>query len=371
MKRKLVSLMLAVAICVNLCGCICLFSDSYHYETEFSGGAPLQFDPEVEVVQNYAELRRVVFAMVNSHEESVELMFSGYAGNAMSDIASVCNAVKTESAYGAYCVNYVAYDLTQIVSTYRATITISYLYSNEELEGLATVSNHESFTALMLQALEQEESKLVVKINNGTSDVAQVESLIQDSMRNNPLSISYYPKATVKIYSGNSSQKVYEVNVTYDDTIDNESRLTETHSAVQKLLYPIGRENLGRTIVGAATALSNLCVISDFGGDTAYDALCLAQANSEGVACAFKAICDVLEIECLVVVGKMGKNEHYWNIVKVDSDYYHVDVSMLEKLGGERALFLRDADKQVDCWWNQAEYPDCEGALTYEAVFLP
>ena len=70
----------------------------------------------------------------------------------------------------------------------------------------------------------------------------------------------------------------------------------------------------------------------------------------------------------MVVSGRMGKNEHYWNIVKVDNDYYHVDVSVMEESGAKNALFLRDADKQVDCWWDQSEYPDCDGKLTYAAV---
>jgi len=367
-KRKVIALLVAFAVCLNMSGCIALFSDTYHSETQFSSGEALEFDPNVEVVRNYAELRRYVFGLVNNHVEFSEVLFSGYAGNAVSDIASVCNAVKTESAYGAYCVDYVAYDMTQIVSSYEASITISYKYTAEELETLMTTSNHDSLSEIMAQELESETDRVVVKVNNGTSDSAAVLELMDQIMRNHPLAISYYPGFSVKIYSSNSSQRIYEMSITYDEAIDNVKRLDEMNTVLTRTVQLIESQDSAQKIAAAAVAFAALSDVSNIGGDTAYAALVEGLANSEGAACAFKALCDKLEIECMVVSGRMGKNEHYWNIVKVDNDYYHVDVSVMEESGAKNALFLRDADKQVDCWWDQSEYPDCDGKLTYAAV---
>lgn len=368
MNRKMIAVIMAVVLCLSLSGCIALFSDTYHHESEFSGGDTLEFDPNMEVVRNYAELRRFIFGLVNDHIESSEVLFSGYAGNAVSDIASVCNAVKTESAYGAFCVDYVAYDLTQIVSSYEAVIKISYLYTQEELNKMLTTSNHDSLATLIAGELERETERIIVKVNNGSSDSGTVLTLVEQIMRNHPLSISYYPKVSVKIFSGNSSQKIYELTIVYDDEIDNEQRLRDMNNILDKAISGIRGDVPSRMILAAAESLSGLWEFSNAGGDTAYDALVIRQSNSEGVACAFKALCDKLGIECMVVSGRMGKADHYWNIVKVENDYYHVDISVLNTLGAESALFLRDSDKQVDCWWNQSEYPDCDGELTYSAL---
>ena len=51
------------------------------------------------------------------------------------------------------------------------------------------------------------------------------------------------------------------------------------------------------------------------------------RADSEGMALAYKALCDTIGIECTVVEGRLDRTEHYWNIVTLEGDSYHVDTS--------------------------------------------
>ena len=366
MKRVILAWMLA-AVVLSLSGCSALFSNTYYSEKDFQSSQGLDLSSN-EVVQNYAELRRLVFGLLNEHEESLELVFSGYTGNVVSDIASVCNAVTTENAYGAYCVDYVSYDLTQIVSYYEAVITVAYRYTQEELAEMQSTNNLDSFAELVAGELEKESEQVIVKVNNGTNDKTTVLELLEQVIRNNPLAISYYPKISVDVYSGNSSQKIYKVNVIYDGNVDNQARLSGMKSAVDKAAVAVRKGNTAQTIVAAAQYLADSCKVDVEGGNTAYDALCREFADSEGIASAFKALCDKADIECMVVSGSMEKMDHYWNIVKIDDAYYHVDISILKELGASKALLLRDADKQKDCWWDQSEYPDCDGTLTYRMV---
>ncbi len=66
---------------------------------------------------------------------------------------------------------------------------------------------------------------------------------------------------------------------------------------------------------------------------TAYGALVDGTAVCEGIAKAFQHLCRSVGIETLFVVGRSdnpnsGKSEgHAWNIVKIDGNYYHVDVT--------------------------------------------
>ena len=358
MNRKLVSLLLAAVLMASSTACS-MFSTTYTSQKEFRGSGALTLDEDLLVVQNYAELRRTVFNMVNTHETEVRMLFSGYTGNVMSDIASVCNAVNTESAYGAYCVDYVTYDLTQIVSYYEATINISYRLSAEESADMEKANNLAEFGELFAQALTQEQEKLVVKVNNGTSDEKAVKNFLYQTLRNHPMAISYVPGLKLELFSGNSSQKIYQVDVTYHTELDNQKRLKEMQQAVSQLVQTANKEGGAQTVLDLANSL--YAHIPQYGeGSTAYDALVTAIADSEGIASAFKALCDRLNVPCLVVSGLLSKQPHYWNIVQLGSDYYHVDVSLMDTMG-LRALFMNDAEKQVDCWWNQADYPDCEG----------
>ena len=367
MKKKIQLMIVTVLITAMLSGCSALFFDTYYSEKDFQGNQSIDLDADVQLVHNYAELRRLVFDMMNNHEESTALRFAGYTGNVVSDIASVCNAVKTESAYGAYCVDFISYDLTQIVSYYEASIAISYKYTSEDLKLLKTTNNHESFSELLAQELALESPKVIVRVNNGVSDHASVMELIERTMREHPLSLSYYPEFTVKIFSGNSSQKIYEVNIDYDENLNNEKRIGELNDSIEQLIVSLSGDEAKKALDAAELLIEN-CRFDRSGSGTAYDALIHKTANSEGIASAFKALCDRLNIECQIVNGKLEREEHFWNIVKIEDNYYHFDVSVLKEQGGLKTLFQSDAEQQVNYWWDQSAYPDCEGDSTYLAV---
>ena len=370
MFKRLLSMLIVVILLVGLSGCSAIFMNTYHSEQEFQGNEDITLDSNLQVIQNYNELRRLVFNMVNEHIESTEFVFSGYTGNAVTDVASVCNAVNAESAYGAYCVDYISYDLRQIVSSYEAKITISYLYTEEELQSVRTTSDMNGFGALLVDALRVETPKLVVKVNNGVADIDAVEAFIQNTIRNDPMSISYTPDMAVKLYDGNTSQKIYDIVIKYDESCDNAARLREMAAAVKYAVGGIDRTADEVALLAASEYLSGHSEYLKDADSTAYGALVGQAADSQGIACAFKAMCDALEIECMVVSGRMEKQDHYWNIVKIGGAYYHMDISLFKNNGGGTTLFLRDTDKQVNCWWDQSAYPDCEGVLTYDSVAL-
>ena len=368
MFKRIISFCTVIIIVFALSGCAAIFSNTYQSEQDFQGNEKIELDDNIHVVQNYSELRRLVFGMVNSHEASREVVFSGYTGNAVTDIAAVCNAVKTESSYGAYCVEYISYDLRQIVSSYEAKINISYLYSKDELSILQTISNHDELSKVVSAALGANEPKLVVRVNNGTADEAALTEFLDRTILNDPMAISYIPKFSVKVFDGNSSQKIYDISFQYDESIDNLKRLREMEAVLEQCTAKITQGDDGGKILSAADHLNSHFNFFTDGGDTAYHALIEASANSRGISCAFKALCDRLNIECMIVDGRFDKQEHFWNIVKIDDAYYHVDISYMNTLGAEQTMFLTDSERQVSCWWNQSAYPACEGSLTYQNV---
>ncbi len=56
----------------------------------------------------------------------------------------------------------------------------------------------------------------------------------------------------------------------------------------------------------------------------AYGALVKGTAVCEGIACAFKLLCDRVDLPCIVVLGMAGER-HAWNMVKISNRFYHVD----------------------------------------------
>ena len=60
---------------------------------------------------------------------------------------------------------------------------------------------------------------------------------------------------------------------------------------------------------------------------TSYGVLVLGVAVCDGYSRAFKLLMDMLDIECDIVTGWADGERHAWNRVKLDGDYYLVDVT--------------------------------------------
>ena len=93
-----------------------------------------------------------------------------------------------------------------------------------------------------------------------------------------------------------------------------------------------------------------------------------------GIACAFKLLCDYCGIKCFVVIGRAKYSEkhdagHAWNIVRLENDNYHVDVTWDIRKKGDIAftsdyLNLNDSLIRLDHTWDDRIYPPC-GSLEY------
>ncbi len=97
-------------------------------------------------------------------------------------------------------------------------------------------------------------------------------------------------------------------------------------------------------------------------------ALIKKKAVCHGIACAFKYICDCSQIKSFVVMGETVPNEgdtgHAWNIVKIDGDSYHVDVTWDIKKKGDISFCydyfnLSDPLIRFDHTWQSDLYPVC------------
>ncbi len=100
-------------------------------------------------------------------------------------------------------------------------------------------------------------------------------------------------------------------------------------------------------------------------------ALCFGRAQCSGIAKAFKLLMDELGVWCIFVEGdatdeKGERGPHAWNIVRLGSNYYHVDVTFMLGANGNRCaspnriyLFYDDAKISSDHTWDRSRLPAC------------
>lgn len=107
------------------------------------------------------------------------------------------------------------------------------------------------------------------------------------------------------------------------------------------------------------------------GSDTPYGVLIEKKAMCHGYSSTFKLFMDMLDIECITVFGTPNSNgmEHSWNMVKLDGEWYCVDVAWDDPIGGSpthtyfnvTSKYLRNSGIHN---WNDSNVPEAT-ATTY------
>lgn len=90
----------------------------------------------------------------------------------------------------------------------------------------------------------------------------------------------------------------------------------------------------------------------------AYDAMIKGKSVCSGYTEAFKTFMDMLGIENTVLTGTAGDQQHIWNMVKLDNEWYQVDVTWDDSDESDTATVdhayfnLTDADMALDHTWD-------------------
>jgi len=100
---------------------------------------------------------------------------------------------------------------------------------------------------------------------------------------------------------------------------------------------------------------------------TAYGALCLGVAVCEGYAEAASILLNRSGVETKIITGTSKGVGHAWNLVKLDGEFYHLDVTWDdpiyksdEKSGIRYHYFnLTDDDISIDHQWDKSKYEAC------------
>ena len=370
MKKKIIALFAAAALAASLSGCASIFDKEYIAITDYvDASTPPQQEGTVQV-ENYLELKLAINKLITAHEESGSLDFSSYKGeNISDDLAAACNEVRSETALAAYVVDYISYDLDRLVSYYEAEVYVYYLHTQEEVEAIVSVGTVSGLYDAVSAALEQMSSGLVVMVTASGASEAEVAGYVTEAYFENPLSCVNLPTTEVTMYTGGGLQRIYEINLDYGASVASLASRKEILSAeLTELAGRVTSRGEAYRALQAATVVMETCASNAEAGDTLWDAVHLGAADSRGMALAFKALCDIVEVDCTVVAGRLDRAEHYWNIVTVDGASYHVDVSAAAERGLAATFFISDADMWGHYWWDNENYPQCDGALSYAAL---
>ena len=369
MGKKHLALVMAAVVVFSLCGCSGWFNKEYLSVKDYVPPVQENYSSKDKIsVRNFTGLRQALLRFAYAGESEGRIVFdASYDGDPLEDLASACWQVRTQDALCAHCVENIAYELSKIVTTNEATVYYSYSNFCESADNIVHLPYSYGVESTLLETLENRDRKLVVLVASSSYTAEDIEGLLTRVYRENPTLVPREPRASVNMYSGTGSQRLYEISINYGLTSE---ELEQRIAALQAVdaFSGMDMESLsnGQRALAACQYLMQHCQLSAAAADnTAYSALVNHTANSEGLAFAYVDLCRQLKLECSIVYGQYQWQDRCWNIVKIDGSYYHVDVFEAINSGLESSFMVNDENFWGNHRWDVASYPKCTGEQHY------
>jgi hypothetical protein len=375
-KNRLVALVLCFAALVILPGCASILEGDVSDITAHEKPAATTAESVIEA-STYDELKARILEFVKARIENGLIHVSSYKGDIYQDVDSACAEIANKDPYGAYAVISLMGIPTRVVSYFEVDIRIDYNknVTKKQLDGIITVATQRSLRSTLQDKLTSYTPSLAVLTKSIPLTEADVDAMVQQIYYENPMYIVMMPIPTVEFFPELGPDRICEFTFGYSRY--ESPTLKVMAEALEKTARRVAESVTGGNDDGAI--LLSLCkTLMDSteydtavaqSGDystqniaaTAYGALINGSAIGEGYAMAYKALCDELDLECDVVVGKLDGKTHAWNIIALDGDYYHVDASMCDVDGLETAFMKNDAEMKEHYSWDRLKYNACNG----------
>jgi hypothetical protein len=370
--KRLLALAVAVLLMIPLLsGCGGAFEKEYVSVSEYVPPVQAENDGAERVtVRNMAELKRALIDMVYDGAAGGSIAFdANYDGSAPEDMESACWQVRTQDSLCAYCVRDLSYELEKIVNHYESTVSIDYTSYAAELSSIVQLPYAVGLEELLSGAMEESRPRLTILVRASSYSAEKVKSLALEIYRSHPTICVREPQITVHMYSGSGRQRLYDINFAYgmaeDELIRCKSQLKNLD--VMSNLDAAELDGAHRALA-ACRFLTDNCVWNEAAKGSCYDALINGETNSEGLALAYVEMCHQLDLDCRIVYGQLGGRDHSWNLIRLDGDFYHVDVSRCYDDGFALGFLQNDESMWNDYRWNISNYPSCSGELSYAAL---
>jgi hypothetical protein len=368
--QKIARAAAVLTLVLLLAGCRSMFESEYTYSEMYDAKTQTESQAEGVEVKNYAQLCSALQNMIADYDKHGVLLFSNYNGSVSDDMAAACYEVKTTAPLGAYAVEELDYELDRIVSYYTADISIRFRRTHDEVDSVITLNGTAELRTAVTGAMGAGQNKLTVRVYSSAVSEQYITDMITDAYFDQPLLCAEQPAPEVKSYPSEGFNRIYEISFGFTESPERlagmKSELTEAVSAMSSAAYA---ESNGAFALRLAEQLYRSCAESDSpANDTAYGALVEHEAGSTGMAMAYKALCMDRGIDCLVVRGSIVETRMYshgWNIITLDGDSYHVDVSRLNTYGRGAMFLASDLAMWGRYVWDTEHYPACAGRMCY------
>ena len=381
MKKRIVAIIVTVSLLSALSACS-LFKKEYLSVSKYKLDNQSISSSDTSQISDYSELKDAVITMVNNHQTEGRLRFTDYEGNIQGDLSQALVEVKAESALASFAVDYMSYDLSAIVTFYEASVYITYKRTQSEISDIRYITGKAELTEAIAPVLDAMDSYIALRVTSSTVTSDEVIAAVNKAYTQNPASCVVPPNITVQLHPESGLQRIIEINLEYGWKASELKKMKSTmYEKIDKIIENASNIKAARLALNLYQQLAESCKYDPTGsirsgktelnsglGSTAYGALVENCADSKGIAAAYSALCNAAGIECVIVNGTVNGEVHSWNIIKIEGNYFHVDVSACYSLGIEQSFLQGDERMKEKYIWDTSAYPACSGGVEYSDI---
>ena len=328
MKKCIPALALSLALLLGGCS----LSGQAYTVVEPHAEHPVLGENESTIkASTYSELVNGILFFVSQGVEEGVIQITDYNGDVEADLNRACLEVAKDDPLGAYAVDFIKNDYTTIITTYEATITISYRRSPEQVSNLVNITGTSAIREEAVQALSAFKTELALRVGYFTGDAAAVEEQVRQAYYDTPAAALGMPECSVALYpeTGAGTQRIVEILLDYpEEPTVLQQKSQQLQEQATAILAPIQHQIASRRLdllMGTLSGTVRVDLAS--GGATAWDALVGQGANDEGLALAFQLLCDGLGLKGQMVEGTLQGEPHFFNQVDRNGQIVWVDLS--------------------------------------------
>lgn len=273
----------------------------------------------------------------------------------------------------------------------KGTQIQSFTITKDKVQDKWTVKREGELDEILKYALENHQEQVVLDFNYGNFSINTMQAMIQEHIQElllNYPALTYTggaieqignnkPTVTIKFkYPMKSAENMLAYDEKAFEAIENliQDNMTSKMNAFEreealmsglmdKITY--SGQFVNGTYITNATALSH----------TMWGGLVEEKAVCDGYAKSLMYGLNIVGIPNKIVTGTAGGEDHAWNLVKLDNNYYHVDLTWADQ--DDNAIgVLPNYFNELDTYmakthqWNRTKYPSTS-ENTYCAPFAP
>ena len=320
----------AAAASLLLTGCAGLLDRDYVSITVHSTTPATEGDNSALRAESYQELVNILTYLVSQNMPSASIRLYE-SEDVQADLERACVEVAQEYPLGAYAVDYIQYHVSPILSYHEAEVQITYRRTKEQMDAIVSATGITAIRSQLESALEQFSPECTLSISYFDGGVEDIQALFRQAYFAVPDAAEDLPDVSVSLYPDSGRQRIVELELNYHLSQEELLRRQETtRYQCQELARDLKSYTGDLRISAAGQTVLRVCSYTSDGGSTPYLALTDGRANSQGLALFMAALCQQLDVDCMVVEGSQNGRPHFWNVVSTQNGWRHLDLAMVE-----------------------------------------